>query len=249
MIGTELVAKSPPDGYTLLLASTSHVTNPLLVPTAYDAMKDFVPVATLSESPMVLVVNPSVPAHNLQEFIALAKSKPTELNYSSAGTGNPNHLAGEMFNIMAGVKTTHVPYKGGAPAIADLVGGQVQFSYGSAITVLPFIRSGKLRPIAVSTPTRLAQLPDVPTFAESGLAGYEIRIWNAVLAPAATPKDIVAKLRTEMERVMAMPEVKEKLDTGAMTGLNLPPAQFTSLMKSDMDKFSRIIKTANVKLD
>jgi tripartite-type tricarboxylate transporter receptor subunit TctC len=249
VIGTELVAKSPADGYTLLLASTSHVTNPLLVPTAYDPMKDFVPVATLSESPVILVVNPQVPAKTLQELIALAKAKPTELNFSSAGTGNPNHLAGELFNIMAGVKTTHVPYKGGAPAIADLVGGQVQFSYGSTITVLPFIRSGKLRPLAVSSATRLALLPDVPTFAESGLPGYEIRIWNAVFAPAATPKDIVAKLQTEMEKIMALPEVKEKLDTGAMTSLTLSPAQTTALMKTDMDKYSRIIKTANVKLD
>jgi len=249
VIGTELVAKSPADGYTLLLASTSHVTNPLLVPTAYDPMKDFVPVATLSESPVILVVNPQVPAKTLQELIALAKAKPTELNFSSAGTGNPNHLAGELFNIMAGVKTTHVPYKGGAPAIADLVGGQVQFSYGSTITVLPFIRSGKLRPLAVSSSTRLALLPDVPTFAESGLPGYEIRIWNAVFAPAATPKDIVAKLQTEMEKIMALPEVKEKLDTGAMTSLTLSPAQTTALMKTDIDKYSRIIKTANVKLD
>ncbi len=249
IIGTELVSKAPADGYTLLLASTSHVTNSQLVPTAYDAMKDFVPVATLSESPMILVVNPSVPAHSLQELIALAKSKPTELNYSSAGSGNPNHLAGEMFNVMAGVKTTHVPYKGGAPAIADLLGGQVQFSYGSAIIVLPHIRQGKLRALAVSSAKRLQTLPDVPTFAEAGLPGYEISIWNAVLAPAGTPREVVARLNKEIDRIMALPEVQEKLDAGAMTRLTLPPAEFSKLMKSDMEKFGRIIKTANVKLD
>lgn len=249
VIGTELVAKAPADGYTLLLASTSHVTNSQLVPTAYNAMKDFVPVATLSESPVILVVNPSVPAHDLKEFIALAKARPTELNYSSAGSGNPNHLAGEMFNMMAGVKTTHIPYKGGAPAIADLLGGQVQFSYGSAIIVLPHIRQGKLRALAVSGPTRLAGLPDVPTFAEAGLPGYEIRIWNAVLAPAGTPKEVVSKLTKEIDRIMDLPEVQEKLDAGAMTRLSLSPAQFTTLMKSDADKFGRIIKAANVKLD
>jgi tripartite-type tricarboxylate transporter receptor subunit TctC len=249
VIGTELVAKSPPDGYTLLLASTSHVTNPQLVSTAYDAMKDFVPVATVSENPVILVVNPSVPAKTLQEFIALAKSRPTELNYSSAGSGNPNHLAGEMFNMMAGVKTTHIPYKGGAPAIADLLGGQVQFSYGSPIIVLPHIRQGKLRALAVSGSTRLSSLPDVPTFKESGLPDYQISIWNAVLAPAGTPKDVLAKLTAEMDRVMSLPEMKEKLDAGAMTRLNMTPAQFTTQMKSDMEKFGRIIKAANVKLD
>jgi tripartite-type tricarboxylate transporter receptor subunit TctC len=249
VIGTELTARAAPDGHTLLLAATSHVTNPLLVATTYDALKDFVPVAMLTETPVILVVNPSVPANNLKEFIALAKSRPGALNFSSAGSGNPNHLAGELFNMMADVKTTHVPYKGGAPAIADLLGGQVDFSYGSPIIVIPHIRSGKLRALAVSGPTRLASLPDVPTFAEAGLPGYEVRIWYGLLAPAGTPKDVVARLNKEVNRIMALPEVNELIEAGGMTRFTLEPAQFAALMKSDSDKYGLIIKKANVKLD
>ncbi|PZW38890.1 tripartite-type tricarboxylate transporter receptor subunit TctC [Humitalea rosea] len=249
IIGTELVARAPADGYTLLLASTSHITNSLLMTTSFDALRDFVPVATLSESPVILVVNPSVPANTLQEFIALARAQPTVLNYSSAGTGNPNHLAGEMLGIMAGIQTTHIPYRGGAPAITDLLAGLVQFSFGSTIIVLPHIRAGRLKALAVSSPRRLAALPDVPTFTEAGVPGYEIRIWNAVLAPAATPPDIVARLTTEVTRVMAMPDVKERLDAGGMESLDLTPAQFSALMRSDMEKFERVVRTANVKLE
>lgn len=249
VIGTELTAKSPADGYTLLLASTSHVTNPLLVPTNYDPLKDFVPVAMLSESPVILCVNPSVPAKSLKELIALAKAKPGELNFSSAGSGNPNHLAGELLNIMADVKTTHVPYKGGAPAVTDLIAGQVQFTYGSPIIVLPHIRSGKLRALAVSGTARLPSLPDVPTFAEAGLPDYNIRIWYGVLAPAGTPKPVVARLSSEIDRIMGLPEVKEKLDVGGMGRFSLPTDQFQALMKSDSDMYRSIIKTANVKLD
>ena len=249
VIGTDATAKSPADGYTLLLTASSHVTNPQLLPTAYDPIKDFVPVATISTADMILVTNPSVPANNLKELLALASAKPGSLNYSSAGSGNPNHLAGELMNMMAGVKTTHVPYKGGAPAITDLVGGQVQFSFGSPIIVLPFIKSGKLKPIAVSSPARMAILPQVPTIAEAGLPGYEVRIWYALLAPAGTPKDVVAKIGHEVDRIMALPEMKEKLDAAGMERLTMPADKFESMMKADMDKFGRIIKAANVKLD
>jgi tripartite-type tricarboxylate transporter receptor subunit TctC len=249
VIGTEFVARSPADGYTLLVASTSHITNSLLMTTPYDALKDFTPVATLSESPVILVAHPGVPANTLQEFIALAKSRPTSLNYSSAGTGNPNHLAGEMLDMMAGIRTTHVPYRGGAPAITDLLAGLVQFSFGSTIIVLPHIRAGRLKALAVSSPTRLPALPDVPTFAEAGVTGYEIRIWNALLAPAGTPADAVQRLTAEVGRAMATAEMKERLEAGAMQPLNLTPAQFQALMEADMEKFGRVIRTANVKLE
>jgi len=249
VIGTDFAAKAPVDGYTLLLTASSHVTNPQLLPTAYDPIKDFTPVATVSTADLILVTNPSVPASNLKEFLALAKAKPGTLNYSSAGSGNPNHLAGELMNMMADVKTTHVPYKGGAPAITDAVGGQVQFSFGSPIIVLPFIKAGKLKALAVSSPSRMAVLPQVPTIAEAGLPGYEVRIWYALLAPAGTPKDVVAKLNTEVNRIMATPEMKEKLDAAGMERLNMPNEQFAGQMKTDMDKFGKIIKAANVKLD
>ncbi len=249
VIGTDATAKAPADGYTLLLTATSHVTNPQLLPTSYDPIKDFVPVATISTSDMILVTNPSVPANNLHELLALAKAQPGKLNFSSAGSGNPNHLAGELMNMMADVKTTHVPYKGGAPAITDLVGGQVQFSFGSPIIVLPFIRTGKLKAIAVTSPSRMAVLPQVPTISEAGLPGYEVRVWYAVLAPAGTPKDVVAKLGNEINRIMALPETKEKLDAAGMERFSMPADQFETVMKADMEKFGKIIKTANVKLD
>jgi len=249
VIGTDAVAKAPADGYTLLLTASSHVTNPQLLPTAYDPIKDFAPVATISSADMILVTNPSVPASDLKEFLALAKTKPGSLNYSSAGSGNPNHLAGELMNMMANVKTTHVPYKGGAPAIMDTVSGQVQFSFGSPIIVLPFIKTGRLKALAVSSPSRMAVLPQVPTMAEAGLAGYEVRIWYALLAPAGTPKDVLAKVGTEVTRILALPEMKEKLDAAGMERLTIPSEQFGVQMKSDMEKFGRIIKAANVKLD
>jgi tripartite-type tricarboxylate transporter receptor subunit TctC len=190
-----------------------------------------------------------VPANNLQELLALAKAKPGGLNFSSAGSGNPNHLAGELLSMMANVKFTHVPYKGGAPAIVDLVGGQVQFSFGSPIIVLPHIRAGKLKAIAVTSAQRMTLLPNVPTIAESGVPGYEVRIWYGVLAPAGTPKDIVAKLATEINRATALPEMKERLDAAGMERLMVPTERFESVMRQDMEKFGRIIKTANVKLD
>jgi tripartite-type tricarboxylate transporter receptor subunit TctC len=249
VIGTDLVAKAPADGYTLLLTASSHVANPLLVPTNYDPLKDFVPVATLSTSDMILCTNPSVPVNNLQELLALAKARPGSLNFSSAGSGNPNHLAGELMNMMADVKTSHVPYKGGGPAVQDLIGGQVQFTFGSPIIVLPFIKAGKLKAIAVTSPKRMAVLPQVPTMSEAGLKGYEMRVWYAMLAPAGTPKDVLAKLNTEITRIMGTPEVKEKLDAGGMERYQVAPDKFEAVMKQDMEKFAHIIKTANVKLE
>lgn len=249
VIGTDFVAKSPPDGYTLLLTASSHVTQPQLLQAPYDPVKDFTPVATLGTSDMIVVVHPSVPASNIRELLALARSRPGALNYSSAGNGNPNHLAGELLDMMAGVKTTHVPYKGGAPAINDLVGGQVQFSYGSPITVLPHIRSGKLKAIAVTSPQRMALLPDVPTVAESGVPGYEISIWYGLLAPAGTPREVVARLNSEINRITALPETKGRFDAGGMQRHVATADRFEQMMRSDMEKFGRIIKTAGVKLD
>ncbi|NBX15443.1 MAG: hypothetical protein EBR17_09985 [Betaproteobacteria bacterium] len=216
---------------------------------AYDPIKDFVPVATVSTADMILVANPLVPVNNLKEFLAMAKAKPGELNYSSAGSGNPNHLAGELMNMMADVKTTHVPYKGGAPAITDVVGGQVEFSFGSPIIVLPFIKTGKLKALAVSSPSRMGVLPQVPTIAEAGLPGYEMRIWYALFAPAGTPKEVVAKLNAEVNRIMGLPETKEKLDAAGMERFTMNNEQFAIQMKNDMEKFGRIIKAAKVKLD
>lgn len=248
VVGTDATAKAAADGHTLLMTATSHVTTPLLMQAPFDPIRDFVPIASLASSDMILVVNPSVPATTLRELIAHAKANPGQLNYGSAGTGNPNHLAGELFDMMAGVKTTHIPYKGGAPAINDLIGGQVQMAYGSPIIVLPHIRSGRLRAIAVTSPARMAALPQVPTFAEAGLPDYSVRIWYGLLAPAGTPRPVVARLSAEIARIMQLPDVKEVLDAAAMERLTMTTEQFGAQMQSDVEKFRRIITTANIKL-
>jgi len=248
-IGTDFVAKSPGDGYTILMTATSHMTTPLLTPVTYDSIKDFVPIATVCSNDFVLVVNSTVPVKTLQELIAYAKDNPGKLNYASAGTGNPNHLAGELFDMQAGVKITHVPYKGGGPAVQDLVAGQVQMHYGSPDNILPYIRNGKLRPLAVSGPNRLASLPDVPTFGEAGIKDYELRAWYGVLAPKGTPPEIVARLRAEVRKVLALSTTKERFDAIGMDMYDTTLEQFDAVMKSDREKFARIIKVANVKLN
>lgn len=250
VIGSEALAKSPPDGYTISLAASTHATIPhLLASLPYDPIKDFTPVATLVTTQLVLVLHPSVPANNLQEFIALAKSKPGQLNFASVGTGSSTHLAGELFNIVAGVKMQQVPYKGTAPALTDLIGGQVQLNFDTPITSIPHIKSGKLKAIAITGKTRLAALPQVPTFAEAGLPNYDFQIWMGVLAPAGTPKEIVNKLNTEIAKILTMPDMKEKLVSQGLDPLISTPDQFAALIKSDMTKFGQVIKTANIKLE
>jgi len=249
IIGTDAVAKAAPDGYTVLLSATSHVTYPLLLTTPYDAIKDFAPVSTLTNTELLLVLNPSVAAGNLQEFISLAKSRPGQLNYASSGTGNPNQLAAELLNMMAGIKVTHVPYKGGGPAVVDLVAGQVQAYFATPIAVISFIKSGKLKPIAITSETRSSALPQVPTFAEAGLPGFEATIWYGVLAPAGTAREITDKLATEFSRILAMPDIKEKLALQGMNTYFVAKEQFAALMKADMAKYAKVIKTANIKLE
>jgi len=248
IIGSEAVARSKPDGYTLLVASTTHVINPSLLSTPYDAIKDFAPVATLTKNELVLVVNPSVPANSLRDVIDLAKAKPGQLNFASSGSGTSIHLAGELFSHAAGVKMTHIPYKGAAPAIADLIGGQVQLVFQVPIVVMPHVKSGKLRAIAISGERRLAALPQVPTLAESGLPGVEMRIWNGLLAPAGTPSEVVQKLSAEITKVLSAPEVRTLLLSQGNEPFVSTPDQFASLLRSDLAKFAKIVKSANIKL-
>ncbi len=249
VIGTEALVRSPPDGYSILLITTSHVTYPLLLPTPYDPIKDFAAVATLGISEYMLALNPSVPANNLQEFIAYAKSKPGQLNFSTAGSGGLDYLAGELFNILAGVKMQHVPYKGAAPAITDLVGGQVQLSFALPINVLNFVKAGKIKAIAISGKIRMEAVPQMPTFAEAGMPSFEISVWFGLLAPAGTPKEIIDKLSTEIAKIIAIPDVKEKLASLGMNPFTSTPEQFTSLIKADSAKYAKVIKAANIKRD
>jgi tripartite-type tricarboxylate transporter receptor subunit TctC len=248
--GTEAMVKSPADGYTIMLVANTHAINPLLIANLpYDPVKDFAPVATIGVQEYLMVINPGVPAKNLKEFIAYAKSRPGALNFSSSGGGGLGHLSGELFNSLAGVKMVHIPYKGGAPAVTDLVGGQVQAMFASTSAFLPMLRAGKLRALAISGKARGAATPDVPTFTEAGLPAFESTNWLGVLAPGATPRDVVNKLSAELIRAQAMADVKEKLGNQGIDVWPNGPDQFAAVIKSDMEKFAKIVKSANIKLE
>ena len=249
IIGSEALVRSPPDGHTILLTANTHSINPNLLALPYDSIKDFAPVATVTSSEMVLVLHPSLSANNLQEFIALAKSRPGQFNYASVGTGGTQHLAGELFNVVTGTQMHHIPYKGAGQALPDLVGGQVQLAFMSPLNAIPHIKTGQLRAIAITGENRLPALPQVPTFIEAGLPGFEMRLWFGVLAPAGTPKEIIDKLATELARILAMPDIKERLAGLGMEPFISTPDQFAALIKADIAKFARIIKTANIKLE
>jgi len=250
IIGTEALAKSPADGYTLIFVSSAHVINSLLLPNLpYDTIKDFAPVATLVSTEQVLVLNPQVPANNLQEFIALAKSKPGQLNYATPGAGGPSHLAAEMFSILTGVKMQHIPYKGAGQSMTDLIGGQVQLTFSNPINIVANIKSGKLRGLAISGANRSSVLPQVPTFTEAGLPGFGAGFWQGVLAPAGTPKGIIDTLSAEIVKILAMPDIKEKLSNQGQEPFYSTPEQFAALMKADLAKYANVIKTANIKIE
>ena len=250
VIGTEALAKSAPDGYAFILVLNSHVINPSLIANLpYDTFKDFAPVGTVASSEYVMVINPSVPANSLQELVALAKSKPGQLNYASAGSGGVAHLATELFNIMAGIKLQHIPYKGSGPALTDLIGGQIQMYLCSPAGAIPYIKNGRLRAVAVSGEARMPALPQVPTFTEGGLPGFDAKTWQGVLAPAGTPKPIINKLSSEMAKIVVMPDIREKLVSQGLDPFYTTPEQFAELMKADMAKFARVIKAANIKLE
>jgi tripartite-type tricarboxylate transporter receptor subunit TctC len=249
VIGSDALVKSKPDGYTIMLTSNAHIINPHLFPVPYDPFKDFVPITTTTNNQLVLALNPSLPANNLQGFMALAKSRPGQLNYASTGTGAANHLAGELFNIMVGAKMQHIPYKGGGPALTDLVGGQVHLAFLSPLSVIPHAKSGKLKVIATSGNTRMAALPEVPTFTEAGLPGFDVAWWHGVFAPAGTAKGVIDRLASEIARILAMPEVREKLVSQGMEPLVHTPEEFAELMKADSARFGKVIKIANIKLE
>lgn len=249
VIGTEAVARSPADGYTIILVSAAHVIIPQLIPTSFDPIRDFAPVGTVAGGEFVLVLNPSVPANNVRELISLARSRPGQLNYATSGTGSATHLASELLNIAAGMQIQHIPYKGSGQILPDLLGGQVQMAFNQPVAYVPLIKAGKLKAIAVSGSNRLAALPQVPTFAESGLAGVDVNFWQGVLAPAGTPRPIVEKLSGEISRILALAETRETLVSQGTDPFISTPEQFSALLKSDLAKYGRIIKAANIKLD
>ena len=250
-IGVELGARAAPDGYTLLIGTTStHAIGPVTsAQLAYDPIVDFAPVSLIGSSPYVLAVHPSVTASNIREFIALAKSRPGELRYASAGNTSLAHLAGELFSGMAGVKLSHIPYKSSALAVVDLLAGRIEVQFGTISPTLPHIRSGRLRALAVTGATRLGALPDTPTVIEAGLRGYEVTLWFGVLAPARTPAAIVARLNREMVAAVATAELKEALGTqGILAGAGTSAA-FAVLIKSELAKWRAVAKSADIKAD
>jgi tripartite-type tricarboxylate transporter receptor subunit TctC len=249
IIGTNAVAKAAPDGYTILVVGTPHVVNPSLFATPYDAIRDFAPIATIARSRQILVVNPALPATNLQALIALAKAKPGQLTYGSSGTGNTNHLAGELLSNLAGIKMLHIPYKGAGPATIDLISGQLQLSFHVPITVIPHIKSGRLRPIVISGKTRVPALPQVPVFAEAGLPAFDIAGWTGMFAPAGTPREIVDKISGEMAKILSAPDIVERLVSQGLEPLISTPEQFAVFLKADMAKFAKLIKDANIKVE
>lgn len=249
IIGTDAVAKAPPDGHTLLVAITTHVISPNLITTPYDPIKDFAAVATVSGAELGLALSPSVPANTLLEFIALAKAKPGELNYATTQLGGNQHLAAELFGILTGAKLMAVPYKGGGEALTAVLGGHSQMYFGSISSLIPVMKSGKLRGIAVSGEKRNPAVPNVPTFTEGGVPNFDVRLWFGVLAPAGTPKDIVDKVAGQINNILATADFREALAKQGMDPLVSTPEQFTALLKADYARYAQVIKTANIKVE
>ena len=251
VVGAELAAKSAPDGYTLFLGGVgSHAINPNLhrkLP--YDPVRDFAPVELLAQAPLVLVVHPSVPARDIAEFIAYARANPGRLNFASNGNGSSSQLAAVMFDTMAGVDMVHVPYKGLSPALADLLSGQVQLMFSSVVAILPHIKAGKLRGLATTGAKRLASLPELPTIAESGLPGYEASSWYGILAPAGTPRDIVARLNAELGKALDQPEVRASLIAEGAEPAGGSPEAFAAHIRSEMERLGKLIRDANIRLE
>ena len=249
-IGTEIVAKAPADGYTLLFAPTSHAINPGIYPRlGYDTLKDFAPISVVASLPVVLAVEPTVQATSVRELVALAKSKPGQLTLASSGNGTVFHLTGELFKDAAGISIVHVPFKGGAPAVAALLGGQVSMTFETSVTLLPHIRSGKLRALGVASARRIALLPDVPTLGESGFPNILAENWYGLYAPAGTPKEVIARLYADLDRAIHSPDVREKLAQQGAEIRENTPEQTAAFLRSEMTKWAKVIKDSGAKVD
>ena len=250
-IGADVVAKSTADGYTLLMGhvNSTGIAPNLFAKLPYDPIKDFAAVAYVGYVPNVLAVHPSVNAKSVKELVALLKSKPGEFNYASSGNGSTQHLAGEMFKQLTGTSIVHVPYKGSGDAIKDLLAGVVAMNFDTMPPVLPHIQAGKLRGLAISTPKRLAQLPDVPTFLEEGITGFDVTNWYGVMAPAGTPRDIVQKLNADINKAMQVPEVRARLEAVGTQLREQSTAEFEAYMKSEVAKYAKIIKDTGVRIE
>ena len=250
-IGAEFVAKAPPDGYTLLMSSvtTQAINMSLLAKPPYDFVRDYAPVALVASAPLALVIHASLPAKSVKEFIALAKAHPGELNYFSSGTGTGTHLAAVIFDQLAGVQTTHVPYKGGAQGLGDLLSGQVQFAMSTIGLVEPHVQTGRLRLLGVGSVKRYTRLPQIPTIAESGVKGYEAEQWYGVVGPAGTPVAVVNKLAAEIKTIVANPDVRERFYSQGIEPVYATPEEFAVYIKASVAKYAKVIKTLGLKVE
>jgi tripartite-type tricarboxylate transporter receptor subunit TctC len=247
IIGTDAVAKSAPDGYTLLAMSNTHTTNESLTPNKpFQLMRDFVPVAGMNYSDLVMVIHPEVPAKDLKEFIAYAKSKAGQLNYASSGPGTPYHMAGELFKAMSGTNLVHVPHKASGEMRNSVIGGHVQMAFDAITTMAPNVKAGQVRALGTSAAKRSTVLPEVPTIAEAGVPGYESTIWLGIMAPASTPKAIVDKLNAEINKAIARPEVKAAWDQQGAVALVMTPAEFDAFLRKDIEKWAGVVKAAGL---
>lgn len=251
IIGSEAVAKAAPDGYTLIMGNAgSHAVNPgLYKKLPYDPLKDFVPVVLVSSAPNILIVHPSLPVKTAKDLIALAKARPGELTFGSGSNGSTAHLSGEMFSMMAGVKLVHVPYKGAPAAALGVITGEISMAILNLPPALPHVRSGKLKALGVSTPKRSAAVPDLPTIAESGLPGYSATAWYGVLAPAGTPRDIIAKLNKEIVKILGNDEVRKRIASDGGEVIGSTPEEFTAVMKTDIAKWAKVVKASGAQVD
>ena len=249
-IGTELAAKSPADGYTLFIGTVANAINQsLFAKLPFDFVRDFAPVTQNYVTGLILAVHPSLPAHSVKELIALAKAHPGELSYASSGVGGTPHLAGELFGAMAGVKMVHVPYKGSAPAMADLLGGHIQLTFDNMLTVLPQVKAGKLRGLAVTMTTRSPLAPELPTVAEAGLKGFEVKSWNGVVVPTGTPKEIIVRLNGEIVRILRQPDLREKFLVQGVELVPTTPEEFGAFIKQDIAKWAKVIQMSGARAE
>jgi tripartite-type tricarboxylate transporter receptor subunit TctC len=249
-IGSELVARAAPDGYTLLIGGVPNTVNTIFFrKLPYDVVKDFAPISQMTTAPNILAVHPSLPVRTVKALIALAKTRRGELTFASAGIGSSNHLSGELFRVMAGIDIIHVPYKGGGTAVTDLLAGQVSMYFGTTPSTVPHVRTGKLRALGVTTLKRTRAAPDIPTMAEAALPGFDNAAWHGLMAPAATPAPIIDKLHNEVVRVLRLPEITDRMAAQGVDVIASTPAELAAFIKQDLVKYDKLVKSAGLRIE